>query len=60
MLRIIIIVLVALLLFRLVSSLLRGGGGRTRGTKSGTRPGKKVGEGEIVKDEIDEDSGKTD
>ena len=57
MLRIIIIVLAALILFRLISSLLRDTGGRSRRKGSGARPGRKVGEGKILKDEIDEDGG---
>jgi hypothetical protein len=60
LLRIIIIVLVALILFRLISSLFREVGGRGRGAKPGTRPGRKVGEGEILEDEIDEDNRKND
>lgn len=55
MLRIIIIVLAVLILFRLISSLFRDAGGRGRGKSPGTRPGRKVGEGEILKDEIDEE-----
>jgi hypothetical protein len=59
LLRIIIIVLAALILFRLISSLFRSTGGKSRRTGSGTRPGKKVGEGKILKDEIDEENNKS-
>ena len=58
MLRIILIVLAALLLYRLLSSLFRGTEKKPPRDKRKKRPGKEVGQGWIVEDEIDKDENK--
>lgn len=53
MFRIFIILLLGLLIFRLGAVLLRGLSGNHRRRKSDGQKGEEVGEGKIVKDEID-------
>lgn len=58
MLRIILIVLAALILYRLLSSLFRGIEKKPPRERRKKRPGKEVGQGWIVEDEIDEEEDK--
>jgi hypothetical protein len=58
LLRIILIIMAALLLYRLLSSLFRGVEKKPTPQQRKKRPGKEVGQGWIVEDEIDEEDKK--